>query len=194
MRNCLDNQPRRLIQKKTHLSPPDWRHFTKFPTFANNQLRGNTLKIAPPLKRGKPPLIFHTLFQARLPVALKKDRSPFCLYPFGPKQRGREEDSCCTCIQVCFIQDSVFSPLFYVQVEIACPHLLGSHLLRCGQLKFLKRNLPIANVALNPYLALFVTKHRHVLEMLRSYTRVARFQDVVWYDLSVTFTTRRPHT
>ena len=35
---------------------------------------------------------------------------------------------------------------------------------------------------------LFFTKHRHVIQILRSYTRaVGRFSDVVWYDLSVTF-------
>ena len=53
-------------------------------------------------------------------------------------------------------------------------------------------HLPIVNVTLNSYLVLFVTKHRHVLQMLSSGTRaMGRFLDVVWGDLSVTFTMAR---
>ena len=56
-------------------------------------------------------------------------------------------------------------------------------------------NRPIVNVTLKSYLVLFVTKHRHVLQMLSSDTRATgRFVDVVWYDLSVTFTMGRLHS
>ena len=48
---------------------------------------------------------------------------------------------------------------------------------------------------LKSYLVVFVTKHRRVLQILSSYTRaVSRFFDVMWYDLSVTFTMGRLHS
>ena len=51
------------------------------------------------------------------------------------------------------------------------------------------------NVTLKSYLVLFATKYRLVLQILSSYTRVAgRFFDVVWCDLSVTFTMGRLHS
>ena len=50
------------------------------------------------------------------------------------------------------------------------------------------------NTRLNSYLVLFVTKHMHVLQMLISDTRaMGRVLDVVWCNLSVTFTTGLAH-
>ena len=56
-------------------------------------------------------------------------------------------------------------------------------------------HLPIVNVTLNSYLALNAVKHRHVIEMVTPHTREIRcLVDVVWYDLSVTFTMGMVHT
>ena len=56
--------------------------------------------------------------------------------------------------------------------------------------------LTIANVKPKSYLALLVEKQRHVLQMLAPHTRAMGrfFLDVVWCDLSVTFTMGRAHS
>ena len=56
-------------------------------------------------------------------------------------------------------------------------------------------HLPIANISLNSYLALFVAIHRNVIQMFTRHNRaMCRFLYVVWWDLSVIFRMGRPHT